>query len=88
MQDFKFKNRRYESRHPDHISGIRKVTASPHRSRKRSKALIGLVTLSVIVAIGAAIGFFIKSRKAPQKNDVIIKKNINDAVKTLGANSG
>ena len=88
MQDFKFKNRRYESRHPDHISGIRKVTASPHRSRKRSKALIGLVTLSVIVAVGAAIGYFVQSRKAPQKNDAIINKNIDDAVKTLSADAG
>jgi S1-C subfamily serine protease len=88
MQNFKFRNRRYIDKHPDHISGVRKVTASPHIAHKRSKLLIAIISIALVVAIGSIVALIIIANKAPQKNDEVINKNINDAVKTLGADAG
>ena len=74
--------------HPDKLSGLKRLTSSPHKSHKLSKSLLAtIIVLMLVLAISVASYAFI-SKRYLSKNSSSIKNNIDDAINTLGGKSG
>jgi hypothetical protein len=74
--------------HPDKLSGLKRLTSSPHKSHKLSKSLLAtIIVLVLVLAISVASYAFI-SKRYLSKNSSNIKNNIDDAINTLGGKSG